>query len=848
MDNKLLMDDRDRQSIMEQEHETEVTNEPEGGEKPKKSIRERAIDAMEQEYQAKITQLEAETQKKKDALEQQSLGRTKEIEALTKRDQARAEMESFLTQKDEEISAKRFSLGSIYRNHQNAITRRSRLMKAQESYKKRQGKLEADVMEDIQAIELITEKINFINNEEPENIWGIHCAEEEKDEKQKDLEEKSQELADIQSKIKETDKTINDINTEIQNYEEEHTKIRLEYERQKVEQETNKAAFAQMQKQHKKEEPKWYKGYLKAREEYAKTSNDLSDAVKSKAEARDYVNNMELVQIQGEDGSVSEALYNASGEGRGFVEDDSAKKQLAVIREEAKVESQLKSAEIFQEINQNTIPTFLNYNPDTGNQYEEGEEKKNSNLLVNDINKLMSDENIKSIKELAVSLKGNDVIRSIDSLLTKYLFCSYPLYHLLELIENGNFKEIRSFVLSVISVCTSPQFRHAYPIVYEISNMIFSTLGDGLNIGDKGDLSVGTGVDAAVGNFGYAHFGEIVGKVLSTISGLVNWKDILAFAGKQGLKFAVENNRVTKTASHIIDSGKSFIGVFEEAAKGSDLSDEEEKMRAQGNEKYARILSGAKSAAYSQSVQNIINTGSNATKGFFTFSLGSFAGGAVNFGIGLAAKAINKVINWGFGKAEKSAVLNSPAVFGNVKYNEDLVGEEKFNEILKRVSGITSKDKVYGAIKTVDAISLHAAMRKSYVKPDHTADRVLADLGFENRALYPEISVYDIMKKSGHEPAGGDWRQELKDALLVEGKDYQTLMGAIYEKSGLKKSWEATKSGLSKGWEATKSGLGKGWNFVKSTTKSALSWFGKKLDSYWENKSKKQSRIRAVMA
>ena len=107
MDNKLLMDDRDRQSIMEQEHETEVTNEPEGGEKPKKSIRERAIDAMEQEYQAKITQLEAETQKKKDALEQQSLGRTKEIEALTKRDQARAEMESFLTQKDDGIPGTR---------------------------------------------------------------------------------------------------------------------------------------------------------------------------------------------------------------------------------------------------------------------------------------------------------------------------------------------------------------------------------------------------------------------------------------------------------------------------------------------------------------------------------------------------------------------------------------------------------------------------------------------------------------------------------------------------------------------------------------------------------------------
>lgn len=820
METKILKRDEDEQDFIGMDNAA-------GEHAPRKSMRERAIEDMEREYDEMIIKLEAENLVKRRDLEQQSEGRQSEIEEFEQRDLARAEMEAQLARKDEELSASKFSLDSISRNLKNAITRRKRLMNNQESQKKRKGILENDITTCIEAIELITEKLNLLNEEAPENLAEIQKVEEQKAEKENDLEKRNQELAAVCAKIQENDRILLDINNEIRNYGEEQERVKTECERLKTERDEQRSELEITLRRDRGEEPEWYQDYLKAKSSYDKSASELAAAEEGRANAREQIDSMVQVQIEGEDGSVSEALYDASGEGRGYAENESAQKQLDVIREEVKVENQLKNSEALKEVNQNTIPTFLNYNPETGNEYQQEEEVQDSNLLANDINKLMTDENIASIKKLATSLKGNSIINGIDSLLTKTGKFEEPLKKILEKIENADFQAMRAYVLDLINRYASPEFRSESPLAYEIASMIFSTLGDLLNLGDKGDLSAGSGIDAAIGDFGNAHLGEIAGKVLSTISGMLNWKDILAFAGKQAIKLAAKGNRVSGAASHIADSGKSFIGIFENVSNGIALGSEEEIMRKQGNEKYARIISGAKSAAYSQSVQNITNTASGLTKGFVKVSLGGTAGGVINLGIGIAATAINKIIGWGFKKSDKNSVLNSPQVLGGVNYDKKLVKEEKFNEILKRVSGITSKDKVYGAIKTVDAISLHAAMKKSYANADHTADRVLADLGFANRDKYPEVSVYDIMKKSGHEPKGGDWRQELKDALLVEGEDYKTLGNAVMDK--------------------VKSGAKKGWNYVKSTVSTGISWIGQKLRGFFDIRENRRGQY-AVMA
>jgi hypothetical protein len=262
-----------------------------------------------------------------------------------------------------------------------------------------------------------------------------------------------------------------------------------------------------------------------------------------------------------------------------------------------------------------------------------------------------------------------------------------------------------------------------------------------------------------------------------------------------------KNNVVKKMASNFTESGKMGLEGINGFVNAHNIKKETEEMKKSGDanaDKYMRIMSGARKASMSNGATTLVKTAGNVAQGFATSFLGEKAGKAVSLGITIGTAIINKLIGKKFETSQRNEVLNSAYALGGVQYNEKLVKEEKFNQILKKVSGITSKEKLYGAIKTVDAISLHAAMRKSYQKPDHTADRALTNLGISDRSVYPKISVYDIMKRSGHEPTGGDWRQELKDSMVVDGKDYPSAASVI--KGGLKKVGKSALNGVKSAW------------------------------------------------
>lgn len=496
-------------------------------------------------------------------------------------------------------------------------------------------------------------------------------------------------------------------------------------------------------------------------------------------------------------------------------DNDSAQSDAA--REEEKVENQLKNSEALKEINKDTIPEFLNYDPETGEQSKD--EKKASGQTADNIGKALTEDSLKLIKKLAGTLKGNNIIIGIDDALTKTGIFDKPLNGILETIENAEFDNMRSAVLGLVNDYQKPEFRSENPLTYEIANLIFPTLGSVLDWANKDEF-------AAPDN---AQLGRAAESMLTTMTEMTAWQEILDFLGSQGVSSIADKNGVTKGQAHMIDAKKSFADIFGEASKGYGLGKERDSMREQGNEKYARILSGARGAVYSRSVKNITGTASSVGKGFNSeYNENETAQSGASLGISVAATAINKIINWGFKRADKSSVLNSPQVFGGISYNKKLVKEDRFNEILRRVSGIVTKDKVYGAVKTVDAIALHAAMRKSSKNEDQTADKVLADLGFADRSLYPQVSVYDIMKSSGHEPAGGDWRQELKNSLIMEKKDTRTTRQKI--------------------WDFTKSAAKTGWNIVKVATKSGLPWLSQKIGSYLSKKSGWQGLIGAFLS
>jgi hypothetical protein len=790
------------QKQSEQEAIENVDKSPE----QKENAQSAAMDRVNQIYTEKMMRIEEKRLNSQAEMNKLAAGNEEELELLTKQEMARAEFESALLKKDTEINKLGFDVDSIDKNRKNAITKKGTLMKEKSSQEKRKATLENDIKADKEAIEASEKELDKVKNhkeaepdkagddkktektekaDKAEKTEKIEKTEEtinkEIKKKKEDLEKKSKELEEAKNKIEGISKQIEDLETQINTMQEEQEKAKQELERLKTEQATNKEALSQMQEEGKKSEPEWYAKYKEEKSRYESMTAQLDSVAHEKEE----VGNL-----------VKESDENSS-------EDPN------VIVEEAKVENALKNAPVLKDINKNTIDTYLNYNPETGKQYEEGEEKKSSNVLINNIDKLFSDENKAKVKEAVEKLKSNDVITKIDSFISSSKFAENPISQILDAIENLDKDKIKSAITGFVEKYSSDEVRKESPIIYAVGNMVFSTLGDVLNSSGKDDFSVGASEEEG---------GGIVSDALAKISNMENWKSMIDTVGKTALTTVVKNSRVNKMATNITDAGKNVVDSVSSFKNAHDLKKEKEEMEKSGDanaDKYVRIMSGARKASMSNGVANIVNAGANVGKGFATSFLGTTAGKAVNLGITLGSTIINKLISKGFEKSHVNEVLNSPYALGGVKYDEKLVKKDKFNQILKKVSGITSKDKLYGAIKTVDAISLHAAMRKSYQEPDHTADRALANLGISDRSAYPRVSVYDIMKRSGHEPSGGDWRQELKNSLVEDGKDYPSVMSAIggHIKNGAKK--------------------------VGKAVKSAVSWIKGKVSSLWNSKNKK---------
>jgi hypothetical protein len=768
--------DEDVEKTEEEEDENETTQDP-GQQLEESPAQNAAMKNIEKEYIDRMTVIETERLKLNAELDKESKGHKEEIQVLFQRDRERLEMQEALAKMQSDNDELDADITAVTDLKKNKDAKLSMLMNDKAAREKRLGK----VINNIEAG--FKEKFVLADNkkkfeEEKENATSViskqyyrfrlYNTEKDIEKLEKNMKSWQEESEKLPGEIATINNQIEQLNAEISQMTQHlNDKIALKAESD-ARLKQSQSEYEERDKQDKKQEPKWYKEYMTKRAKYVQYTNKLQALAAEKDEVS---NNLKDSQI-----------------------DDKA--DTKVVIEEAKVEAALRKSPAIQEVNATSINEMLNYNPDTGESYQEGEEKKTSNLLVDNVGKLLSDENIKTIKDGAASLRDATFVKLIDMILTAPIpgytvavglnFAKPPLQSLLDLIANADFEAARKAVIEFVEKYSSNDFRAESPVLYGLCEIIFPALGDAINIGNKGDVSLGKRFDNWVGNKIYGLGGSTAGAIVETISGFATMENILPLISKGILKLAVKSNRVTKAISNIVSSVKNGVLAVKNFTYDTHQIKKyikaEEKSSKESNpekDRYLRMLKGAKNGIKRSGASHVVNFVGDAGKAFCDATLGAGVSIATNMAISGLEGGVSAGIGSLIEKSHKSDVLESPEVLGNVKYNEKLVNEDRFNQILKKVSGITSKDKLYNAIKTFDSVKLHAAMRKSYVNEDKNTDYVLAGLGFKDRSCYPNVSVYDIMKASGHTPSGGDWRRELSDSLLEEGKDYKTLMGGV---------------------------------------------------------------------
>jgi hypothetical protein len=742
----------------------------------------KAIAFIEDRYNKELEKIE--TQRMQIGVELNTLSecREKEIDEYTKRDLLKAEMRQDLAKREQNYNNLASKYSSIYTTKRNKILKKNILEKERDAWINRRNNITNDIDARVkQQYVLLNKKKEYIQSRSGAGNsvtqWyydsKIESTEKDIDKNLKKHEELYPKLDEANSTVDNLQKQIDQLETEIKEMEIEEANALREAKMAKADYEANSGVLDTMDKEDEESRPEWYEEYKAKKAEYEQKTTLLERTASTKEILSDTVANND--DVDGDE-------------------------RPRVVMEEAYVEAALRRTPILKQINEAEIQNLLNYNPDTGKNYEEGEEKKNENILVRSIeDNILSDENIDMIKELATTLKGNTIVIKIDNILSA-VFQEKPLDTILNSIMNADIKATRATIVEFVEKYSSNEFREQSPMAFGLANLIFPAIGDILNIGDKGDKmdaynGTMAGQDADLGrdykNFGISNGGATLGTILQTIKSLVNGRDIVQFVLSTALNKALKNNRFVKSGENAYEAIKSFGNIADDYNRAKSLDKYMQQVGRtddKDNSQMMRMLSGARSAAVSNGIQNGINGVGNIGKTASSFLLGSTVGSLVNTGISGVTKLINVFVNSKVEGKHKDELLASPEVLGNVKYNKNLVSDEKFNQILKKVSGIASKDKLYGAIKTADAIALHVAMRKSYAEENTRTDFVLSGLGFKDRSVYPKISVYDIMKASGHTPSGGDWRRELSDALLVENKDYVTLGASIKGKlkTGLK--------------------------------------------------------------
>lgn len=304
-------------------------------------------------------------------------------------------------------------------------------------------------------------------------------------------------------------------------------------------------------------------------------------------------------------------------------------------------------------------------------------------------------------------------------------------------------------------------------------------------IGDSGFLSdqVSQIIDAIA--FGT---NNIALKTLSAgASAVGNTSKILASTGLMSLgtmsDFVSVTGKVTGAVN--IATGAINMGVgIKDIAKGAHdvkraetAKKELDKFQGKDTSQNSRFLNGVKIAAQQKRAQGILNTVTGAaeiTAGVLSL-IPSGTAQMVGTGITLANVAVKflgkfLISKYFKGKKKDKAWADILGFKSREEYQslEKRVGKENFRRVLRRRTGVTTRQSYADALNITDAIDiftmakLHSGKADTKNEDEQLVQKTLSGAGYSNPAKYKDLKLKDILAKVD---AADGWKAVLKNSI-----------------------------------------------------------------------------------
>lgn len=773
-----------------------------------------------------IKELKEKAETQKAAVAKVSKGKRKKIADIEERDKHIAEREAALKKQNTAIESARFEIESIKKSKENLISSKKTKSNTEIEQGENKEKSSVEIKAAEKAVNTRKEIIQAVTSKKEKaqkQLQSLKGAEEKKrpddalvkiikaaDEMLKSqneelakeeatLKEKQTAMESAEAQMKQAGEDVKSIEAQIAKYDE--LLKQKEEELKKLEELHKKDTqgwdeYKEDQEERKKE--KWYQDYLAEKNKLDAINSEIASNEEALASAQSQDGTRFKFKTVGESGNGHTVMVDSmTGEGMTLGEKTSEDEAVA---EETRVEEALKNAPVLKDLNKDEIPKYISYNPKTGemggapkdngktNEAAKEEQKESGDSSENDtskgaeeeakvVDKILSHKTTAFLDEKLKPLAGFEPIKTITT----------------DLRDNG-LEKAHKTVIDIMGKVRDDK-TEATGQASQIMTLIMTSI-DVLLDGDKDDNVLAKLESAAAEKIGSKISKQKVYNLLLKGLDLYSPKE----APKQEKVAEEQKQNETKpksdieTATDFIASNKKNVqDTMKVISKGIDthkLLGEAKAFKGK-NDQFARMLEGAYRQQVGETTAGAINTGLNIAQK----AVNTFAG----LGDGTLSKVINGVFN-GVGmltnkvassiaqKRDKSKVLDSPEVLGNVKYDKKKVPDYKFNAILKRVSGITSKDGLYNVVKVTDAVTLHSNMKAN--KADPIVGRVMSDLGYKDQTEYDKVKVTDILAKTGHPT--GDWRGELKKSMVDNGQTEKKTFGQKV-KGFAKKAWGGIK-------------------------------------------------------
>ncbi|MDO5331435.1 MAG: hypothetical protein Q4E99_02035 [Bacillota bacterium] len=255
---------------------------------------------------------------------------------------------------------------------------------------------------------------------------------------------------------------------------------------------------------------------------------------------------------------------------------------------------------------------------------------------------------------------------------------------------------------------------------------------------------------------------------------------------------------------------KSCRAIAENKIAGTEQLKAMKEMLEAGHNRFASIMKQAANQSKIEEVKGIVDLTTNAViVGAQAISGVTSVVGKV--GLTLGSKIVKGVYSAVKNKQSKEEYLNDPRILGDINYDKNIVSKDEFNQILKTVTGIKSKDHLANALHTVDAIDLLKTAKETKGKNKEVLKSMKA-MGFKQVSKWDKVKVADILKKTTGKSM--DAKKTLRDATEKSGFHFGSFFQRVWQKI------TNTKSGRSRVNTSREELLIKNREIAKSKAKS----------------------------